>query len=165
MHHCQETPYSAPACFPVDTELIVTPFIHDSMFEVHESSPIVPGVLKGISLLKVRLKLFQKVGSFPQCLRVCLSRCFSCDPCLSAGCRCYWWNCRVVLHMVSSSFSPSAPFSQFLHVLVDVCGARVGRAGRAISFVVEGFAFALPLTSLKRVNLHRVIVCARCISS
>ena len=36
--------YSAPAGLPVDTELIVTPMIHGSTLEVHESSPIVLGV-------------------------------------------------------------------------------------------------------------------------
>ena len=39
--------YSAPACLPVDTELIVTPMIHSSTFEVHESYPIVHGVCEG----------------------------------------------------------------------------------------------------------------------
>ena len=33
---------------------------------------------------------------------------------------------------------------------VDVCRARVGRAGRAISFLVGVLAFALPLTFLER---------------
>ena len=51
---------------------------------------------------------------------------------------------------------------------VDVCRARVGRAGRAgraISFLVLVFAFTLPPTFLERVDLHPVIVCARYISS
>ena len=40
--------YSAPACLLVeDTELIVTPMIHSSTFELHESSPIVFGVCEG----------------------------------------------------------------------------------------------------------------------
>ena len=48
---------------------------------------------------------------------------------------------------------------------VDVCGARVGRAGRALSFPVLVFAFTLPLAFLERVDLHPVIICARSISS
>ena len=39
--------YSAPTCFPVDTELIVTPMIHGSTFEANESSPIELGVCEG----------------------------------------------------------------------------------------------------------------------
>ena len=39
---------------------------------------------------------------------------------------------------------------------VDVCGARVGRAGRAISFLVLVFASTLPLAFLERVDLHPV---------
>ena len=38
---------SAPACLLVDTELIVTPRIHGSTFELHESSPIVLSVCEG----------------------------------------------------------------------------------------------------------------------
>ena len=41
---------------------------------------------------------------------------------------------------------------------VDVCRARVGRAGRAISSLVLVFTFALSLSSLERVNLHPVII-------
>ena len=48
---------------------------------------------------------------------------------------------------------------------VDLCRARVGRAGRAISFLVVVFPFVLPLTVLERVDLHPVFVCARYISS
>ena len=69
----------------------------------------------------------------------------------------------------SSTWSPAVlrPLSSSATVLarVDVCGARVGRAGRAISFLVLVFAFALHLTFLERVDLHPVIVCARSISS
>ena len=42
---------SAPACLLVDTELIVTPMIHGSTFELHESSPIVLGVCEGYARL------------------------------------------------------------------------------------------------------------------
>ena len=47
---------------------------------------------------------------------------------------------------------------------VDVCRARVGRAGRAISSLVLVFTFALSLTFLERVHLHPVIICTRSIS-
>ena len=40
--------------------------------------------------------------------------------------------------------------------LVNVCGARVRRAGRAISFLVVVFAFALHLAFLERVDLHPI---------
>ena len=55
--------------------------------------------------------------------------------------------------------------SRFATVLtrVDVCGARVGRAGRAISLLVVVFAFALLLAFLERVDLHPVIICTRSI--
>ena len=69
----------------------------------------------------------------------------------------------------SSTWSPAVlrPMSSSAAVLahVDVCRARVGRAGRAISFLVLVFAFTLPPTFLERVDLHPVIVCARYISS
>ena len=39
---------------------------------------------------------------------------------------------------------------------VDVCGARVGRAGRAISFLVLVFASTLLLAFLERVDLQPV---------
>ena len=43
---------------------------------------------------------------------------------------------------------------------------RVARVGRAISFLVLVFAFALPLAFLERVDLHPVvIICACSISS
>ena len=48
---------------------------------------------------------------------------------------------------------------------VDVCRARVGRAGRAISFLDLVFVFVLPLAFLERVDLHLVIIRARSISS
>ena len=55
------------------------------------------------------------------------------------------------------------PMSTFATVLarVDVCRARVGRAGRAISSLVLVFTFALSLTFLERVNLHPVIICEK----
>ena len=78
--------YSAPACLLVDTELIVTPMIHGSTFELHESSPSVLVFVKDTT----RLKLLQKADSFPQRPRVCFSLCLSCDSCLSARCCCCW---------------------------------------------------------------------------
>ena len=65
--------------------------------------------VKDTTLLKLRLKLFQ-ADSFPQRLRVCFSLCLSWDLCLSAGCCCYWWSCRMLLHLVSSSPSPNVQF-------------------------------------------------------
>ena len=58
------------------------------------------------------------------------------------------------------------PLSRFATVLarVDVCGARVGRARRAISSLVLVFSFAFSLTFLEIVNLHPVIICTRSIS-
>ena len=62
----------------------------------------------------------------------------------------------------SSTWSPAVlrPMSSSATVLarVDVCGARVGRAGCAISFRDLVFAFALLLTFLERVDLHPVII-------
>ena len=69
----------------------------------------------------------------------------------------------------SSTWSPAvfrpmySPATVLAHV--DVCRALVGRPGRAISFLVWVFAFALPLAFLERVDLHPVIICARSISS
>ena len=48
---------------------------------------------------------------------------------------------------------------------VDVCIARAGRAGRANSYLVLVFAFALLLAYPDRVDLHPVIICARSMSS
>ena len=66
----------------------------------------------------------------------------------------------------SSTWSPAVlrPMSSSATVLarVDVCRARVGRA---ISFLVLVFAFALPLAFLERVDLHPVIIYTRSISS
>ena len=65
----------------------------------------------------------------------------------------------------SSTWSPAIlrPMFSSAAVLahVDVCRARVGRAGRAISFLVLVFAFTLLLTFLEGADLHPVIVCAR----
>ena len=48
---------------------------------------------------------------------------------------------------------PQCPgLPQFLNVRVDVCRARVGRAGRTISSLVLVFTLALSLTFLERVN-------------
>ena len=70
----------------------------------------------------------------------------------------------------SSTWSPAVlrPVSSSATVLVrvDVCVARVALLGRAISFLVLVFAFALHLAFLERVDLHPVvIICARSISS
>ena len=69
----------------------------------------------------------------------------------------------------SSTWSPAVlcPMSGSATVLarVDVCRARVGRAGRATSFLVVVFAFALHLAFFERVDLHPVVICARSISS
>ena len=69
----------------------------------------------------------------------------------------------------SSTGSPTVfrPMSGSATVLarVDVCRARVGRAGRTVSLLVVGFAFLLFLTFRERVDLHPVIICARYISS
>ena len=46
-----------------------------------------------------------------------------------------------VVHLVSSSLSPNVPAKVLGRV--DVCRARVGRPGRAISFLDLVFAFAL----------------------
>ena len=71
--------------------------------------------------------------------------------------------------MRSSTASPTVfrPMSNSATVLacVDVCGARVGRAGRTVSFLVVGFASLLLLTFLERVDLHPIIISARYISS
>ena len=47
VHHCQEANTLHQLCLLVDTELIVTPMIHGSTFELHESSQIVLGVCEG----------------------------------------------------------------------------------------------------------------------
>ena len=47
VHHCQEANILHQFCLFIDTELIVTPMIHGSMFELHVSSPIVFGVCEG----------------------------------------------------------------------------------------------------------------------
>ena len=69
----------------------------------------------------------------------------------------------------SSTWSPAVfrPMASSSIVLarVDICRARVGRAGRAISFLVLVFAFTLLLAFLERVDLHPVIICARSSSS
>ena len=69
----------------------------------------------------------------------------------------------------SSTRSPAVlrPVSSHATVLarVDVCRAGVGRAGRAISSLVEVFALALSLAFLGRVDLNLVIICAGSISS
>ena len=67
----------------------------------------------------------------------------------------------------SSTWSPAVfrPMSSSAAVLAraDVCRARVGRGGRAISFLVLVFAFTLLLSCES--HLHPVIICARSISS
>ena len=102
----------------------------------------------GVCESTTRLKLFQKADSFPQRQRACFSLCLSCDSCLSACCCCYWWNCRTLLHLSPAVFRPMSSSATVL-ARVDVCRARVGSAGRAISFLVLVFAFALPLAFLE----------------
>ena len=69
----------------------------------------------------------------------------------------------------SSTWSPAVlrPLSSSATFLarVDVCGARVGRAGRAISFLVLVFAFTLHLAFLERVDLHLAVIYTCSISS
>ena len=73
----------------------------------------------------------------------------------------------MVIRSSTGSQTVFRPMSSSATVLahVDVCGARVGRAGRAISSLVLVFTFALSLTFLERVNLHPVIICTRSVSS
>ena len=48
VHHCQEANTLHPACLQEeDPELTLTPTIHGSTFELHESSPIELGVCEG----------------------------------------------------------------------------------------------------------------------
>ena len=47
---------SAPAGLPVDTELIVTPMIHGSTFELHESSPTALGVCEGYDTVEAAVE-------------------------------------------------------------------------------------------------------------
>ena len=68
-----------------------------------------------------------------------------------------------------STWSPAVfpPMSSSATVLarVHVCRARVGRAGRATSFLVLVFAFTVPLPFFfERVDLHPVIICDSSIS-
>ena len=57
MHHCQEANTLHQLASPVDdTELIVTPMIHGSTFEVHESSPIVLGVCEGYDTVEAAVE-------------------------------------------------------------------------------------------------------------
>ena len=139
VRHCQE---ANTRHFTDDTELIVTPMIHGSTLEMHESSP------------KAEVVLFR------QHPRVCLSLylCFYSYLC-QYFCR---WNCRTLLHRDSSP-AVFRPLSRFATVLarVDVCRDRVGRAGRAISSLVLVFTFALSRTFLERVNLQPVIICTK----
>ena len=70
----------------------------------------------------------------------------------------------------SSTWPPAVlrPMSSSATVLarVDVCGARVGRGVREISFLVLVFAFALHLAFHERGDVHLVVIIhARSISS
>ena len=113
-----------------------------------------------------RLRLFQKADPFPQRPRVC----FLPLPFFLVVLAFLWVAVVTGGNVVrSSNWSPAVfrPMSSSATVLarVDVCGARVGRAGRAISFLILVFAIALPLAFLERVDLHPiVIICARSIS-
>ena len=124
--------------------------MHGSTFEVLQLYSV---FAKDTTLLKLRLKLCQKADSFPQRLRDCLSLCVV--------------TCGSVVRSSTGSPTVFRPMSSSATVLarVDVCRARVGRAGRTVSFLVVGFAFSLSLTFLKRVDLHPVIICARYVSS
>ena len=112
-----------------------------------------------------RLRRFQKADSFPQRPRVC----FYLLPFL-------WFLpfCVLLLLLVELSYAPPPGLQQSLRPMSraasvvardDVCRARVGRAGRAISFLDLVFAFALPIAFLEKVDLHPIVICARSISS
>ena len=62
--------------------------------------------------------------------------------------------------MIPAVFRPMSRFATVL-ARVDVCRARVGRAGRAISSLVLVFTFVLSLTFLERVKLQPVSICTR----
>ena len=63
-------------------------------------------------------------------------------------------------------FQKADSFPQRLRACLSAgCGYMWDSLLRPISFLVVGFAFALPLTVLERVDLHPVIVCARYTSS
>ena len=104
--------------------------------------------MKDTALWKLRLKLFHKADSFPQRLRACHSLAFLVTLAFP--------RVAVVtggIVVCSSTWSPAIlrQMSSSAKVLarVDVCRARVGRAGRAIFFRVVGFAFTFPLTLLR----------------
>ena len=52
VHHCQEANTLHQLVFLVDTELIVTPMIHGSTFELHEGFPIVHSVCEGYDMVE-----------------------------------------------------------------------------------------------------------------
>ena len=139
--------YSAPACLLTDdTELIVTPMIHSDL-------------AKDTTLLR----LFQKaeVVLFQQRPRVCLPL-----TCVFTFAFASIFVGGIVVRSSTWSSAVLHPMSRFATVLarVDVCRARVGRAGRAISSLVLGFLTLPFLAFLERVNLHPVIICTRSIS-
>ena len=133
--------YSAPACLlMVDTELSVTPMIHGSTLEMHESSPITLGSCEGYDTVEAVSEGFGCSGfdnvhvfAFPFAC-VCTLAFAS----VSVG--------GIVIRSstgIPAVFRPMSRFATILAILarVDVCRARVGRAGRAISSLVLVFTF------------------------
>ena len=154
--HCQE----ANTLHQLDTELIVTPMIHGSTFELHKSSPIVLSVCEGdgtVGCCFRRLIRFHSVHVFAFTFAFLVDIAFLRVPVITCG---------IVVH--SSTWSPAVfrPMSSSATVLarVVVCRARVGRAARAISSPVLVLTFAFSRTFLERVNFHPVIICTRSIS-
>ena len=145
----------APACLLMDdTGLSVTPMIHGSTLEMIESSPTTLGSCEGYDTVDA-VSEGRNFSVSTTSTRLPL-------PCVFFSCFCpyfCWRNCHALHHRDSSSLPPYDQVFQFSRV--DVCRARVGRAGRAITSLVLVFTFVLSLASLERVNLLPVIVRTR----
>ena len=130
--------YSAQACLLVDdTELSNTPTIHGSTLEMHESSPTTLGSCEGYDTVEAvfrRLKLFcfDNVHVFAFPFTCVLTLAFAS---ISVG--------GIVIRSSTKVPAVFRPMSRFATILarVDVCRARVGGAGRAISSLVLVFTF------------------------
>ena len=110
VHHCQEANTLHQLVFLLTRNWLSHPWSTVPRLKRTRVLPLNSVFVKDTTLFMLRLTLFQKADSFPQRLYACLFLCFSCDPCFSAGCCCHWWNCRMLLHLVSSSPSPNVQF-------------------------------------------------------
>ena len=143
--------FVSPVCLFVDTELIVTPVIHGSTSELHESSLIVFCVCEGYDTIElVSEGWFVSTTSTHLFFPFCVSH----DSCFSVWSGSNLWNCEL-FHLVSSNFSPNV---QFCHSSCTCWCLYFSCCSCGLIEFISGVGVSLCLSFLGKIDMHLVVI-------